>query len=414
MVDTAIPAAARSPLRAQKEAGRFVLPRAAGHRAGLPQAGSTLLVDARRFSDGRIRDAVRQLRRMLGTGASVTLELCADDPASPGRLQEVCAGIARSLALHAVPNGRLATLVHAGEVPIDEYESIAADVLGAAQRFVLFDCATQLPVSTWRRFASGRLQPAYGGYVRSACPLLADEGARAVLPETGLVAPHGSAWLSPELRLDEFAGADGGLDWPRLRAAVADRITRADRQLDAQPWLEPRLQMDARRNRRIAVNVTGIGNLVALRGLPPADPATLGALAGELNELRDYIDSFNRRIARERGAAPALTEADPTLRLEDGPLKDGWQRRWLRALSSVAVRHRNIVAMSPYAVLPDVVETDCAFTNLLPLIGCADAWCFGNAPDMRSFGASGYRRFHRLAHAVIRRYGARSLIAAGV
>ena len=64
------------------------------------------------------------------------------------------------------------------------------------------------------------------------------------------------------------------------------------------------------------------------------------------------------------------------------------------------MRHRNMLIISPYSVLP---TTTCSagYMDLLPVLAYADAWSFADVPEFLDWNLDQYKAFHRRAWAVI-------------
>ena len=78
------------------------------------------------------------------------------------------------------------------------------------------------------------------------------------------------------------------------------------------------------------------------------------------------------------------------------------------------MRHRNLLVLSPYAVLPAGARSAADYLHLLPVLAHADAFAFGEPPTACFSGAREFAQFHRQAWAVMQRRHAASLVAAGV
>jgi len=315
------------------------------------------------------------------------------------------------------------------QLPLEAFCLIADSVLGKGPRYVFLDslqmdthCSRRVEERAaanwtflWRcRAMSGRVMPVYGGVVKSTCPLLSDEVATAVLPLTGLQVPPGSAWLSIDLTLTRFADSSGRLDEIRLHRALRKAVFVADALLEHQSWSCPLQRQDAVNNRRLAITVSGIGDLVVLRGEDPRNLACLDWLSRVLRDIRDHLCETSVRIAQQDGAVPALGAVHTVGGLPDGPHRDAWCSRFESAVRKAAVRHRNILAISPYAVLPTDRRCDTAFADLLPLIATADAWSFARPHFFTGWNVTQFSNFHRRARAIIQSSQAASFVAAGV
>lgn len=259
-----------------------------------------------------------------------------------------------------------------------------------------------------------RFWPAFAAGVRSQCPLLSGESSSVVQPGSGLVAPKGSAWLPLTIDLCNFADARGVIDRERLDAALDACVELGDRLLDAVSWFDDSQHRDARNNRRLAICIEGIGDLVVRRGSQPDEFATLRDLDRLLSEVRRRLWSSSRRLAKLRGPLPSLTEHAPRPTCDDNARRRDWQRRWQSALDSGQVRNRNLLAMSPYALFPRTSTVRPSFADLLPLLAHADALCFADPPSLKHWKTNDFIGFHRRLAAQVRRNNAAAFVAAGV
>ena len=197
---------------------------------------------------------------------------------------------------------------------------------------------------------------------------------------------------------------------PALTAAVqiAEQIH------DHLVWSFPRQHADAHLHRRLAFSLTGLGELVLRRAWCPAELHSLNWLSGIVLRIRRELYAASAKLAQESGALPAFARADPSIGLSAGPQRDIWRSRWRSAVRESAVRHRNMLVLSPYSVLPAGPDCRPEFTDLLPVIGHADAWSFACAAGLNDWNIDEYQRFHRRAWAVIQGHNARPVVAAGV
>lgn len=340
----------------------------------------------------------------------------------------LCELIHATLSAGGLPTRGIATCIHAHQMPLEAYRLIADSMLGAGPRYVFLDglqmehrhqpCIHESAAAIWRflwrqRGSTSPVMPVYGGLVRSGCPLLSGEVASSILPRGGLHIRAGSAWLPVDVRLTRFADARGAVDEKRLHAALGRALVVADQMFHHLQWPCPRQRSDALENRRIAFVLYGLGDLVLRSGRDPAELGCLRWLSDIAQGIRGELYAVSARLARQSGPLPALA-MEPPGGWHAGPKRDDWSRRWRTALSKCAVRHRNLVVMSPYSVLP--TDGACApeFTDLLPLIAHADAWSFADMPACDGWDATQFRQFHRRAWAIIQGSHAASFVAAGV
>jgi hypothetical protein len=265
-----------------------------------------------------------------------------------------------------------------------------------------------------RRNASPTLVPAYAASVTTRCPLLGDEAATSVLPELGLQAPVETAWLPMELDLPDFSDGQGRLRWASLQRALEIAVDAGDRLLDYLRWPLPQQQSDAWQNRRLAVSVGGIADLVVERGADPADLRCLQWIDKTIARVHALLWNRSRAQAQRTEPLPALLSTCPAVRWHCDIKKNDWDLRWRRAVQNSAVRHRNMLVMSPYSVLPSGAGAVGDFVDLLPVLHHADAFSFSR-PRLDGFRSRDeFVNFHRRAWAVMQRRNAASLVAAGV
>lgn len=232
-------------------------------------------------------------------------------------------------------------------------------------------------------------------YVNSPCPLLSAELACDYLPRAFMWAPAHSAWISLRLNIDDFAAGDGALDQAGLEHALIACVDKGDRLHDSHPWGDPRLQQDSWRNRRLAIALRGWGDLVALRGSDPQQLSTLRAIEDLAQWCCDIVHCRSRELARQRRWCPALDEAGRVLQQSQRSLF--WRSRWKKALSAVAVRHRNLTTMSPWDVFERERPADLRNIDLLPILRFADSLSYQCDVTIAHWNANDFKGFcHRL------------------
>src|SRR5690606_8091859 len=186
------------------------------------------------------------------------------------------------LAAEGLAAAGIGLSLHSHVVPLEAYRLLGTVLLGEGPRYVLLDGlqmrpppepqAQQAAVDNWRflwrcRDTRRPLLPAYAAGVSTGCPLLGDEAADAILPGLGLQVPAGSAWLPLVIRLPAFADPAGRIARERLRRALSAAVGLGEALLDALAWPDPALERDAAENRRLAVELRGLGDVVARRAL---------------------------------------------------------------------------------------------------------------------------------------------------
>jgi len=380
-------------------------------------------------------DGAAMFFRRLGSILSSNGEVClrVSDPGDAkdtvSTWQACCERIRAFADLRGFDGARLSICMPAHLMPPQSFSLISDSTLGRGPRYLFLDSlqfenhtdvdiqrrAASVWTFLWRQRGTSRpLMPVYGGIVRSGCPLLSAEVATAVLPPQGLQAPDDSAWAPIGLSLTRFAGEDGRLDETLLGRNLERLLPLADELLDDVVHACPRQRRDAALNRRLAISMTGFGDLVARHGEDPADLSCLRRLSELVSWIRQALQENSAGLAALHQPLPALTASDLTVEWRAGASREAWQTLWRDAVSKSAVRHRNLLVISPYAVLPAEARARRAYADLLPLIGHADAWSFTNPHPLEGWKIDAFRRFHARARAIIQGADANSFVAAGV
>ena len=329
----------------------------------------------------------------------------------------------------AVDRGLLGLCLSADEMPPPAFRTDIRPGLGDGPRYVVLPADSSLqrrsdtgPDAVWRLLRQTetngpRFWPVFPAVVRSRCPLLSAERANAVLPETGIAAPLGSAWLPIHLDVCRFADAGGEIREARLERALDACIDLGDGLLDRLTWFDDRQRRDARMNRRLAVLLTGLGDLVERRGENPADLRCLQTLDRLVAGIHEGLWRRSRRLADRNGALPALAAGrSDELRRGEGHRRDhqDWRSRRRQAVTDVQVRHRNLLAMSPYSLLPRRGAASPDFGDLLPLLAHADAIAFADPPSLAHWNSCNFKSFYERMQTLVERRNAASFVAAGV
>lgn len=298
---------------------------------------------------------------------------------------------------------RVALAVPAGFAAVRTLWRMRRDQLGVGPLFV-----TGGPPGAdtdWRALWDLRMEPqlrlATAAEVTSTCPLLAAEPAMGVVPDIEIQAPVASAWVRREICLADFVDDSGRVDEHGMLAAAEHAVEAGDRELTLAEWPTARMRHDAWLNRRLAVEITGVGALVARQGLDPADFSTLLAVGSLVARLRSVLVARSRRLAATRGALPALDQAGRMAVLANGRLQDGWRRYWREAVDSTAVRHRNLLVISPWSLFPAGEAPTYAYANLIPVLRHVDACRISAPPGLAEWTFGQFVNFHRQVAAVL-------------
>jgi hypothetical protein len=256
----------------------------------------------------------------------------------------------------------------------------------------------------WHLRNNGYVRTALAPMISSPCALLPSEAAFGILPPSGLQVPPGTAWIPMQLNLTQFANAMGKIDTIALRDHLQRCIDFGEAKHDEVVWPTAAMRHDAWLNRRLAISVTGIGDLAVLRGLDPGCFLALKELGKVLQDIREIVNSYSRQLALQTEPAPSLDSFD-RMRCAD------WQARWRSALEFAAMRHRNLLAISPWSVFPSAQSADSRYADLLPLLEYADACSFPPPPCLQHWNINEFKHFHHRAWAVLECRDARKLFA---
>ncbi len=383
---------------------------------GAPGAGSGRRLDAppadqlasRLGGEAHRPDALApQLRRLapaLAIGTSVALDLPGTAPDCEAAVRQLAAatqgvqlapwlsvGLAgldraalRALAAAARPYARRVI----ARVPNELMRSLAvppaARSADARRAAALWDAAT---AEAW----CGRpWEIVLEATTRSCCALAGAERAEAVLPLSLFEVPAESAWLSLRLDVSRLDARE-----VELGRCAATLLRLADNLLDQQDWPLPAMQLDARLNRRLAIHLVGLGDWASRRGLDPDDPGTLRSLDRVVASLSVALRLASWRLARSRGPFPGLRLHDMAMRL--APHLGSLPAR--RLLAARALRHRHLVAMSPFACLPSApaAPEPGRYLALLPVLRHADTVALFGSRAGRRLALGDYRRLLRMS-----------------
>jgi len=390
--------------------------------AGSPGVSMAVAVQSLLQSKPSLHELAATVRRhvLQMTPVTLTLSELGDSTVATQALETFCGQLRNA----GVPASPLIGLCLSGpSTPLRAYALITRCWLGNGPRYVIpgesrmrhlsgESDAAQYWRYLWRhRGTRWAVLPAYGDSVSTPCALLAGEKANAVLPTTGIQAPAGSAWLPLRLHLPQFADDHGAVRLQALTRSLVACVDRGERLIDLQTWPTGSMQRDAHMNRRIAIQITGIGDLVRMRRADPSNLAVLQSLVELMEHVRTTVWDRSAELARGADLLPAIARHEPALTVPEGQHHVHWAARWHAAVERCAVRHRNLLVISPYAVLPAGGDACAAYADLLPLIAGADAHSFATHGSLQSWKFKDFCRFHRRAWAVMQRRNGVSLIA---
>jgi hypothetical protein len=247
--------------------------------------------------------------------------------------------------------------------------------------------------------------------VVSPCRLLSAETASGILPGVALQVPPGSAWLTLRLDISRFANNRGELQQEQFEQALRRSVELGDELHRLVAWPTAQTRHDAWLNRRLAITVTGLGDLLQRQGFDPGCFEALQSLCDVMHSVMRILHGQSRQIAVRRDRLPALLQADPSREMPRGVARDNWHMRWSRAVDAAATGHRNLLVLPLWSIFPRHGPADFRYTDLLPVLGIANACAFSAAPDLYHWTVDEFKRFHQRAWAVLQQRDAAHQIA---
>ena len=220
------------------------------------------------------------------------------------------------------------------------------------------------------------------------------------MPQSLFEAPADSAWLALQLDVSRLADPIAGIGFRRLRPILRAGLRFADNLIDCVDWPWASLRLDAMLNRRVAVHLVGIGDLVDRLDLNPLDFKSLQLVARWLGSMKRVLIRESAALARRRGPFPGLGVNDLVRNLAPHyGLKDA--ERLIRQRS---LRHRHLLAISPWAIFPSAASNHPTidYCNLLPTIACADTINMYGDRKRHALPLRDYRQLMRMTWALSR------------
>lgn len=398
---------------------------------GALASGITLLVDAApiQASDGAATRFRQQAFDALASGLplSVSVRELGEGTDAYAAFSDVCAVLRLAAADAGAATATIEVVVDARSLSPQAAWTVRREHLGGGTvhllpgRFVMQPDRSDRERRRYERFwselwlahRSGEVSAACAALVLPQCSLLSAEAAICVQPATAVQTPAGSAWLPMRLNVSRFADDGGSLCESALEHALGRCVDIGDELHDLVRWPTAQLRHDAWLNRRLAIELTGFGDLLERRALDPQHFASLQELSELLRWMQGILHRQSRRVARRTEYLPALEQSDPSHALPRGQARNGWRARWREAVESAAVRHRNLLVLSPWSVFPAHKPADYRFADLLPLLGFANAGAFPSPPCLAHWNISKFKCFHKRAWAVLQQRSAAHQIAEG-
>lgn len=357
----------------------------------------------------------QQVCDVISAGQKLTLALLGLKPGRESRsqFQALCELLGEALKDINAPFCELGIVIDAVCLEPQEAWHVRSDILGVGPLYLKLPQRT-LPHEFWQQLwrlrANRLLRLVYSPLVVSQTCLLPDESAGGVIPGLSLQAPTGSSWVTAEVNVSGFSDEFGELDPASFERMLEASVLSADEVHTRTRWPTAQMRHDAWLNRRLAINITGIGTLLRRRDVDPGRFATLNEMSELLHRVRCVLFAATRELAGRDGDLPALVQADPGRLVPSGNIGEGWTRLWRQALTAAAVRNRNLLAISPWSIFPPECA-DLCYANLLPLLRFADVCPFGPPPDTSGWTLKDFRNFHQQAAAVLHQRGATHQIA---
>lgn len=243
--------------------------------------------------------------------------------------------------------------------------------------------------------------------VSSPCPLLPDEIADAVVVSTRTQVPEDSAWVPLEVDISKYLRSNGELRLALLEGALRARVEEGEQRHDQSNWSSPAQRYDSWLNRRLSIFIRGWGDVIAQRGVDPESMESLRYVRAIAGHVVTTLADASRLVAERNGHCPALDVAGAQV-LRHGTEMDV---RWRRAVADNALRHRNLMTMSPWDVFPRHKPADLRYLNLLPILVCANSVSYRRDVDICHWNVNEFKSFYTRVGAILQRSSDVSMIA---
>ncbi|MDJ0938443.1 MAG: hypothetical protein QNJ00_01635 [Woeseiaceae bacterium] len=342
------------------------------------------------------------LAGVLSTGAPASLRIADFCPASPPSAQfaALCKTLDGALG-RAGRRGRMLTVVvEAGTIDLQAAWQVRCRHLASSDLYAVLP--ERPPLDVFRQLWTLRHETRFGAaswpVVQSPCALLDAETASDVLPEAALQATAGSAWLHTMIDASELTAA-----------RLVEALDTAEAVFEAVAWPTAAMRHDAWLNRRVAVEICGIGDWLIDNSIDPEGHAALVRVDDLLGSAARTLQDHSKSLARSK-QLPAIEALDPCRQLRPGELKRTWQRHWRAAVAASALAHRNLLVTSPWSLFAGD-HADTRVFNLLPTLSNVDACTFRRRVSVARWNVNDFRGFHGRLRAVLQRSALPSLVA---
>ncbi len=381
------------------------------HGGNAAAHGETMLVSAQGFSG---TDANRLLDALAdGQPASLTVRF--EDASGPNErlLESLCARLSGLLFEHVVDPRLVELVVAASSIAPPAALLIRRRFLGQGPVGFLVDSTLEHGrwLQLWRLRNIAQVSMAVAAPVRSPCPLLSMENGNAILPGISMNVPAGSAWVPLHINLARYADDSGALRYEELRRALVACVEVGERLHDVCKRPLPVSRHDAWFNRRLAVEIGGIGELAKARRIDPGSHCGLEELREDVRFAKRTLRETSSRLAKLRGSVPSLRHTDPARTMPAGASRDTWRKRWRAAVASTAIRHRNLVSISPWSLFSPGQNAEFRCADLLPLLTSADAVTYRRPVSVSHWNVNEFREFYQRTGAVLQKQLANMVFA---
>ena len=259
---------------------------------------------------------------------------------------------------------------------------------------------TQHPEDSWRAlvrasYEQARIRPVPVLRGRTLTALHAPERGLCAMPCGLFETAPDTAWCLLELDATRLGSPR------RLRRQLAMCLRLADNLLDEVVWPRPALKLDALINRRVGIHINNLIGLLQQKKSTANGTHGFLRLRRWLNFVRSVLIHESMLLARARGPFPQLgageliNELAPHYGLENA-------RRLLRGRF---LRHRHLLALSPFSLFPPQFKRadEHTYLSLLPVLTSADVISM-HGPDPRSMmSKEGWEQLLRLVAALASR-----------
>jgi len=396
-----------------------VEPMLASTSDGYRTSGAALTIDAGAVHN--LEAAAAQFRRQVfdALAQGLPLSVAVTNPGgvaeSAGRFRNLCEILRTAVNDTGASPASVELLMEAGSMSPQTAWLARCELLGEGLLHMLAPRSLMRPddraiekshhdkfwLEIWQLRRAGQVRILCAPFVLPQCPLLSIEPATSVIPSVSLQAPQGSAWIPLQLNLSRFADDKGALSEAALEQVLCRCVEAGDVLHDLAHWPTAQMRHDSWLNRRLAIVLSGFGDIAQRRGYDRARFACLAELSDDLRWIENTLRGQSQALAKRTQSLPALEQSDPTRALPAGATSAGWRERWQHAVEFAAHRHRNLVVMSPWSVFPSAQAADYRYADLLPLLDFAHALAFTKPPPITGWNVSEFKGFYQRAWAVL-------------